>query len=358
MPPPPRTPVLTPAPAAAAPGEVVATAQMSSPTAGARPVPPPPPPSTPADGVGATRAQIASMEQVPARGARPRKRKARKKGTSPLLLLFLGLLVGSAAAVVGVLAWTALSGGEEEAPKPLVEDLVVPLPPPVAAPSRDRTPQRSATRPEPRVERSEPAPTPLAAAPTPEPVVEPEPATTPLAVAAPQPSSAESERERQRAERAARDEERRLRREAQAQQAAERERAAQAAAARAAREAAVPDPMATPKPSVPSPNAGNHFRISAGSATPSKDDDGEITVRFAATLHGEGIEEVIAHFNPRGASWIKKPMKSKDGSHYVVNVGFKERNHGLFYYYFTARDADGVEVELGDDDEPREAVAE
>ena len=366
----PRTPTpLTPArPAAAAlgtgGGAIPPTAAISiaPPPTGARPVPPPPP-ATPVEVPGPTRTQIASMEHSTPRAAKAPRRRRAKAGVSPLLLLALGLLVGSAAAVVVVLVWTVIT--EKSDPPPpeiLVEDL--PAPPPVVvaeAPTPDVAP--AATPAERRRDSSTRKTTsraPSAAAKTPAAVLEdsatpfarktpaPEAAHTPTP-AAPTPDRsaairAAQERERLLLERAAREEGRRKRREL------------------AERAAKVPDPVRALPPDtgkVPAPPPNTRLRVAGAFAVPyPAADDDEVRVRFTAEVHGKDIDDVTVRFNPRGASWITRPMRSSDGTHYAVNVDFKERNQGLFYYYVVVTDKDGEKAYRGTEREPLSSVAE
>jgi eukaryotic-like serine/threonine-protein kinase len=367
----PPTPAHTPrapAPMSGAAAAMPATVQVAAPAP--RPIPPSPP-ETPPEVAGPTRAQIASMDQVAARGPVPRKRK-RKQGGSPLVLLLLGLLVGSAAAIVAVLAWTAISGTAQDDPPAVVDDLPAPAPvkravePPKTADAPPKTaskrPTRAADVARTRPVAPAPAKTPVPAAAaesTPEPLDE----ATPEATAAEEPAvpdpaelaRREEERQAALAEKQAREEARKERREKAAREKAAREKAVRE---KAAADAAVPDPNAPRKPRAETKDSGDRLRVSSARVSSTENEDGSIKVRFSAAVSGSDIDGVTVYFNPRGASWVSRSMRSRDGKSYTVNVTFKERNSGVFYYYVEAVDSVGKKAYSGTESRPLKATAE
>lgn len=75
--------------------------------------------------------------------------------------------------------------------------------------------------------------------------------------------------------------------------------------------------------------------------------DGTWAIRFVARVRGARGATAKVYFNPPGAGWVVKPMRTRNDVTFVEKVTFKKKNLGKTYWYVTVTGADGKTAHWG-----------
>jgi len=89
-------------------------------------------------------------------------------------------------------------------------------------------------------------------------------------------------------------------------------------------------------------------------------DNGDETwsVRYAARVRGGRDARATVRFNPPGASWVEKKMRSKDDVTFVQSVVYRKKNLGKTYWYIEVVRPDGTRAGWGSAGEKKKFVVD